>query len=93
MHPEQIVIEPIITEKAVGVRVLSRYVFKVHLQASKVAIAQAVESLFKVKVKAVNTSRVRPKRRVVGRSIGATSQWKKAYVTLEQGKKIEELEV
>ena len=92
MEFEQIIIEPVITEKAVGERMLSRYVFKVHPKATKVNIAQAVAKLFKVEVKAVNTSRVRAKRRILGRSIGSTPQWKKAYVTLKQGQKIEELE-
>jgi len=92
MRPEQTIIEPVITEKAIGERALSRYVFKVNPLANKTSISQAVEQLFKVKVLAVNTSRVRPKRRVMGRSIGRTAQWKKAYVTLAQGQKIEELE-
>jgi len=92
MHPERLIIEPLITEKAVAARLAFRYVFKVHLAATKIAIADAVEKAFKVKVKAVNTLKVRPKSRVVGRSIGRTSQWKKAYVTLEKGQKIEELE-
>ena len=92
MLPEQIIIEPVITEKAVGGRVLSRYVFKVHPEATKTGVAQAIEQLFKVKVRAVNTSRVRAKRKVVGRSIGKIAQWKKAYVTLKPGEKIEELE-
>ncbi len=93
MRPEQIIIEPQITEKAVGERALSRYVFKVNPLANKISIAQAVEQLFKVSVLAVNTCRVRPKQRIMGRSIGRTSQWKKAYVTLKRGQKIEELEV
>jgi large subunit ribosomal protein L23 len=93
MQPEQIIIEPVITEKAVGERALSRYVFKVHPEATKIGIAQAVGKLFKVKVLAVNTSRVRPKRRIMGRSVGRTAHWKKAYVTLQKGQKIEELEV
>jgi large subunit ribosomal protein L23 len=92
MEFEQIIIEPVITEKAVGERVLSRYVFKVHPKATKVGIAQAVGKLFKVDVLAVNTVHVRAKRRVLGRSIGSTSSWKKAYVTLKPGQKIEELE-
>lgn len=92
MLPEQTIIELVLTEKAVGERPLSRYVFKVHPKATKNSIAQAVEKLFKVRVTAVNTTKVRPKRRVMGRSIGRTSHWKKAYVTLEQGQKIEELE-
>jgi len=92
MRPEQIILEPVVTEKAIGERVLSRYVFKVHPEATKVSIGQAIEKLFKVKVTAVNTNMIRPKRRVLGRSIGSTAHWKKAYVTLEQGQRIEELE-
>jgi large subunit ribosomal protein L23 len=92
MRSEQIIIEPVITEKAVGERVLSRYVFKVNPLANKISIARAVEELFKVSVLAVNTSRVRSKQRIMGRSIGRTTHWKKAYVTLKQGQKIEELE-
>ena len=93
MLPEQIIIEPLLTEKSMVERVFFRYVFKVHPEASKIAIAQAIEKIFKVKVSAVNTNRVRAKRRILGRSVGRTSHWKKAYVTLESGQKIEELEV
>lgn len=93
MHPEQIIIEQVVTEKAVEVKVNSCYVFKVHKKATKISIAQSIEKLFKVEVVSVNTSNVRPKRRVVGRSTGTTSSWKKAYVTLKKGQKIEELEV
>ena len=93
MEAEQIIIAPVITEKAVGVRALSRYVFRVHLDATKIGISQAITKLFKVKVKSVNTSFVRAKKRVMGRSVGTVSSWKKAYVTLQAGQKIEELEV
>ena len=92
MNFEQIIVEPLITEKSVGERALGRYVFKVNLAASKVAVRQAVEKIFKVKVKAVNTSHVRPRQKTVGRSQGRTSAWKKAYVTLLAGQKIQELE-
>ncbi len=92
MHPDQIVIAPIITEKALDGRLLSRYVFKVHKDATKLDVARSIEQMFKVKVLAVNTVKVRPKKRVLGRSIGQISGWKKAYVTLKQGQKIEELE-
>jgi large subunit ribosomal protein L23 len=92
MNFEQIVIEPLITEKSVSERALGRYVFKVNLAASKLMVRQAVEKVFKVKVKAVNTAYVRPRQRTVGRSIGRTSRWKKAYVTLRGGQKIQELE-
>jgi large subunit ribosomal protein L23 len=92
MHPEEIIVEPLITEKAIGERALSRYVFKVNPLATKIEVAQAVQRLFKVKVKSVNTNIVRSKRRILGRSIGRTSEWKKAYVTLQHGERIEELE-
>lgn len=91
MEFEHVVIEPIITEKSVGVRALGRYVFKVNLKSNKVAIKQAIEKAFKVKVEDVNTSFVRGKHRT-GRSLGRTSRWKKAYVTLVKGQKIQELE-
>ena len=92
MQFEQIMIEPLITEKSVGARARSRYVFKINLRATKIAVKQAVEKLFKVKVLDVNTCFVRPKQRVAGKSIGRTSRWKKAYVTLAGGQKIQELE-
>lgn len=87
-----IIIEQLITEKSVGERALGRYAFKVNLKAGKLEVKQAVEKFFKVKVMDVNTCYVRPKRRVMGRSIGRTSRWKKAYVTLAKGQKIQELE-
>ncbi|MDI6731301.1 MAG: 50S ribosomal protein L23 [Candidatus Margulisbacteria bacterium] len=93
MQPEQIIIEPVVTEKAVGSRAASRYVFRVHAAATKIDIAGAVRALFKVKVESVNTSKVRAKKRVRGTTVGRTSNWKKAYVTLSAGQKIEELEV
>lgn len=92
MEAEQIIIEPAVTEKAVSERVRSRYVFKVHLSATKVAVKQAVEKIFKVKVTDVNVCYVRGKQRTTGRFIGRTSRWKKAYVTLPEGQKIAELE-
>jgi large subunit ribosomal protein L23 len=92
MQFDQIVIEPVLTEKSVTQRALSCYVFKVHPAATKIAIKQAVEKAFKVKVQDVNVCRILSKRRVLGRSVGRTSHWKKAYVTLVRGQKIQELE-
>ncbi|OGB90579.1 50S ribosomal protein L23 [candidate division WOR-1 bacterium RIFCSPHIGHO2_01_FULL_53_15] len=87
-----VIIEQLVTEKAMTDRALGRYVFKVNLGAPKILIKQAVEKFFKVKVKDVNTTFMRPKLRTTGRSIGRTSRWKKAYVTLQPGQKIQELE-
>ena len=92
MEFEQIIIAPLLTEKSVAERARSRYVFRVNLRATKIAVKQAVEQGFKVKVLDVNTAYVRPKRRVTGRGIGRTAGWKKAYVTLQPGQKIQELE-
>lgn len=92
MDLSHIIIEQLVTEKSVAERALGRYAFKVNLKAGKLEVKQAVEKFFKVKVMDVNTCYVRPKRRVMGRSIGRTSRWKKAYVTLARGQKIQELE-
>jgi large subunit ribosomal protein L23 len=92
MDFSQIIIEPLVTEKSLDQRKVSCYVFKINLRATKVAVRKAVEQAFKVKVASVNTCFVRPKMRTTGRSIGRTSRWKKAYVTLAAGQKIQELE-
>jgi len=92
MEAEQIILAVVTTEKSVRARVLSRYTFRVHLDATKIAVKQAVEKLFKVKATDVNLCYVRSKRRVMGRSLGRTARWKKAYVTLPAGQKIQELE-
>ncbi|OGC34448.1 50S ribosomal protein L23 [candidate division WOR-1 bacterium RIFOXYB2_FULL_48_7] len=93
MEYDQIIIEPVLTEKSFTGRPNSCYVFRVNMRATKVAIRQAIEKAFKVKVKDVNTLFVKPKARSLGRSIGRTASWKKAYVTLIAGQKIQELEV
>ncbi|MFH1386643.1 MAG: 50S ribosomal protein L23 [bacterium] len=92
MELGHIIVEPIITEKSVTNRALSRYAFYVNLKATKIAVKQAVEQAFKVKVTDVNTCYVRGKKRILGRSIGRTARRKKAYVTLVAGQKIQELE-
>ena len=93
MDFRQILIAPIITEKAVGAKANSRYAFRVLAQATKIDVANAIEKAFKVKVIKVNTLKVRSKQRRRGYQLGKTSSWKKAYVTLAAGQKIEELEI
>jgi large subunit ribosomal protein L23 len=81
---------PIVTEKGTLVSELgNQVVLRVHPRANKVAIRQAVEQLFGVKVESVRTSRVLGKTRRVGRSLGRRPLWKKAYVTLAEGHSIE----
>lgn len=89
----QIIIEPLITEKAVSGREYNRYYFKVAKDAGKNEIKKAVESLFNVKVKRVNTIQVKGKPiKRGGRKISRRSNWKKAGVTLFKGEKISLIE-
>lgn len=88
-----IIERPIMTEKSVRAKDQNKYVFKVHLKANKLQIKEAVEQIFNVKVKKVNTMMVKGKPRRFGRHPeGRTARWKKAVVTLAEGYKIAELE-
>jgi large subunit ribosomal protein L23 len=61
-------------------------VIKVDKKANKVEIKEAVEQVFNVKVANVRTVKVRGKQKRVGKYMGRTSDWKKAYITLKEGK-------
>lgn len=88
-----VILSPVITEKATGQKSENRYVFKVADSATKIDIRTAVEKIFTVKVADVNTVRVKGKvRGAIRGRIGMTSGWKKAYVTLKEGQKIAALE-
>jgi len=88
----QILIEPVITEKSSLLRADSVYVFKVLKHATKPQIREAVIKAFGVDVEAINTSPVRGKTRTLGKHIGRTASWKKAYVKIKAGQKIKQLE-
>jgi large subunit ribosomal protein L23 len=64
-------------------------VFQVRPDANKIEIKRSVEQLFKVKVLKVRTTNVLGKTRRVGRSFGRRPSWKKAYVTLAEGQRID----
>ena len=87
MISHDIVIRPIITEKSMIGTADKKYTFEVAKTAGKIEIARAVEEIFKVKVKKVNTVNVRGKFRRQGRSEGYTRSWKKAIVTLTEDSK------
>ena len=70
MMPEDIIIEPVITERSNFDMQEGKYTFKVNKKATKVDIANAVEKLFEVKVLNVNTMSVKGRKRRQGRSIG-----------------------
>jgi large subunit ribosomal protein L23 len=85
-----VILSPLVTEKATLVSGASNQViFRVRPNASKFAIRNAVETLFKVKVKKIRTIQYLGKTKRVGKSIGRKSAWKKAYVTLSKGDRID----
>ena len=89
-EPQDIVQAPMITEKGTLLAErINQVVFKVRSDANKVEIKRAIEALFKVKVVDVRTIRYLGKIRRVGRNAGRLPQWKKAYVTLREGDKID----
>ncbi len=87
--PYAIIKRPLITEKAMNMTPMRKYAFEVDINANKIEIAQAVEKLFSVNVTKVNTLRVKGKNKRLGRFEGRTPDWKKAYVTLRPGQRIE----
>jgi large subunit ribosomal protein L23 len=90
MTAESLILAPLITEKGTAVGEQgNQVVFRVRAAASKDAIREVVESMFKVTVLKVRTLRVLGKKRRRGRIIGARPDWKKAYVTLKEGDRIE----
>ena len=84
---QDIIIAPLITEKSMSGIADKKYAFKVAKDANKYEIADAVETLFKVKVAKVNTINMRGKSRRMGRYEGTTSSWKKAIITLKSDSK------
>ena len=89
LHPGQVLISPVVSEKSYGQIVQNRYTFKVHQDAHKTQIRQAVEQLFDVKVVNVNVVKVQPKPKRRGLYKGTRPGWKKAIVQLKPGDKIE----
>jgi large subunit ribosomal protein L23 len=83
-----LVLRPIVTEKATLLLEQNKYVFEVILKANKPEIKAAIESLFNVKVTGVNTTRPPRKKRRVGKFSGYKPQYKRAVVTLAAGDSI-----
>ena len=91
METTSVLLKPLLTEKTTLIKDEAQQVaFMVHTSANKLEIKQAVEKAFEVKVEAVNVVRRAPMNRErQGRVVGRKPGWKKAYVTLRQGDKIE----
>ncbi len=87
MAPEDIIIKPVLTEKATDGIADKKYTFTVKKTANKTQIKIAVEKMFAVKVKSVNTVTCRGKLKRMGRNEGYTADTKKAIVTLTEDSK------
>ncbi|MGQ9471090.1 MAG: 50S ribosomal protein L23 [Candidatus Aminicenantales bacterium] len=87
--PYQIVLRPLISEKSTTLKEKNREIcFEVDRSANKTEIKKAVEKLFKVRVERVRVVNLKGKTRRVGRNLGRTKDWKKAYVKLREGEKM-----
>ena len=84
-----LILSPVITEKATMASEQNQVMFKVAMHATKPQIKEAVEKLFDVKVKSVNTHVRKGKIKAVRGSVGEQSEVKRAVVTLEEGHRID----
>ena len=89
MSHYDVILSPVITEKATKLTETNQVVFRVSLDATKPKIARAVEDLFKVKVTGVNTVRVKGKTKAFRGKPYKRSDYKKAIVTLAEGQQID----
>lgn len=85
----EVIIRPVVTERSFDQMSQNKYSFEVARSAPKEEIADAVEKLFGVHVKKVNTMWVKPKTKRVRYVAGKTRSWKKAIVTIADGEQIE----
>jgi large subunit ribosomal protein L23 len=89
MDPTQVIIRPVVSEKSYVLASAGKYTFRVHPDAHKTQIRQAVEVLFpEVKVVDVRTMSVKSKPKRRGHTFGRTRQWKKAIVQVRPGDEI-----
>jgi large subunit ribosomal protein L23 len=89
MSAYDVILTPVITEKSTRLSDHSQVIFRVPRDATKPEIKKAVEALFKVKVKAVNTLRTRGKRKAWRGKVYQKGEVKKAVITLAEGYQID----
>lgn len=92
MQTKDVLVRPLITEKSATGLADNTYAFEVGLRSTKADVAKAVGAAFGVEVDAVRTLVVRGKSKRFGRFTGKRSNWKKAYVTLKEGSRLNLLE-
>jgi len=88
MEPTQVIIRPVVSEKSYVLASTNKYTFRVHPNAHKTQIRQAIEDLFGVHVVDVRTMAVKSKPKRRGWTSGRTREWKKAIVEIREGDSI-----
>ncbi len=89
LHPYEVIVRPLITEKATNLTSENKYAFEVNSRANKPQIRAAVETAFEVQVLKVNTMNVHGKRKRTRSGFTHGKNWKKAIVTLAEGDSIQ----
>ena len=89
LHPNEVLLAPVVSEKSYSLITDRKYTFRVHKDAHKTQVRQAVEELFDVKVQKVNIVKVQSKPKRRGLIRGTRPGWKKAVVQLREGEEIQ----
>ena len=89
MDARDVILAPVVSEKSYALLDTGAYTFRIHPDATKVQVRQAVEEIFDVHVTEVRTAKVRAKPKRRGLSAGRSRSWKKAIVKLAPGERIE----
>jgi large subunit ribosomal protein L23 len=89
LHPNEVLLAPVVSEKSYSLIDDNKYSFRIHPDAHKTQVRQAVEQLFDVKVQRVNIVKVQSKPKRRGMTKGMRPGWKKAIVQLAEGESIE----
>ena len=89
MNARQVIVRPIVSEKSYALLAANKYTFRIHPDANKTQVRQAVEEIFGVRVTDVRTMSVKSKPKRRGYTSGRTRAWKKAIVQLHEDDAIE----
>ena len=89
MNSRSVLLKPVVSEKSYALMAANKYTFRVHPDANKTQVRQAVEEIFGVRVEEVRTVNVRSKPKRRGWTSGRTREWKKAIVELHPDDSIE----
>ena len=88
MNSRTVLVKPVVSEKSYALLAANKYTFRIHPEANKTQVRQAVEEIFGVRVEDVRTVNVRSKPKRRGYTSGTRRSWKKAIVQLREGDSI-----